>query len=130
MAVESTKRLGDLDFEVMVSGHRLVADVPERLGGQNLAPDPHDYMLTALATCTAITLQMYAKRKGIPLLSSDVKIRITQEGAENQILREIILHGDLTEEHRQSLFRIAEKCPIHNFLERGAKITSHLKPTT
>ena len=122
MPVESTKRNGNLDFEVMVSGHKLIADVTTRLGGANLGPDPHDYLLTALASCTAITVQMYANRKGIPLKSSDVKIKITKEGPENEILREIKFEGDLTEEQRHSLVAIAEKCPIHNFLVRGAKI--------
>ena len=87
---------------------------------------PQDYLLAALAGCTTITMQMYANRKGIPLKSADVKIQITKEGAENQILREIKLIGDLTEEQTQKIFEIAEKCPIHNFLERGAKIESRL----
>jgi uncharacterized OsmC-like protein len=54
----------------------------------------------------------------------DVKITITAEGEENRILREIHFVGELTEKDRQSLFAIAEKCPIHKFLTRGATITS------
>jgi putative redox protein len=104
----------------------LATDVPEKLGGGNKAPDPHDYLVAALAGCTTITMQMYANRKGIPLESADVKVQIVQEGAENRISREIKLIGDLTDEQRQKLFAIAEKCPIHNFLERGAKIESRL----
>lgn len=126
MAVESTLKTGNLDFEIVVSGHRLTVDVSEKLGGGNKAPDPHDYLLAALAGCTTITMQMYANRKNIPLVSADVKITIVKEGAENHILREIKLIGDLTEEQSQRLFEISEKCPIHNFLERGAKIESRL----
>ncbi|MGE3684047.1 MAG: OsmC family protein [Bdellovibrionales bacterium] len=126
MAVESTIRTGNLDFEVVVSGHVLTVDVTEKLGGSDKGPDPHDYLVTALAGCTTITMQMYANRKGIPLESADVKIHITKEGSENRISREIKLIGALTEEQKQTLFAIAEKCPIHNFLERGAKIESRL----
>ena len=122
MSVESTKRIGSLGFEVMVSGHKVMADVSEKLGGKNSAPDPHDYLVTALATCTAITVQMYANRKGIPLKSSNVKINISKEGPDNEITREITFEGDLTDEQRTSLLVIADKCPIHLFLTRGAKI--------
>ena len=126
MSVESTKRIGNLDFEITVSGHQLIADVPAKLGGLNAGPSPHDYLQAALATCTAITMQRYANRKGIPLTSSDITVRIVREGPTNQLLREIKLFGELTEEQRNSLFAIAEKCPIQRFLERGAKIESHL----
>jgi putative redox protein len=70
---------------------------------------------------------MYANRKGIPLDSVDVKISIAKEGKDgNEIRRDIRFHGNLSEEQKTSLFAIAEKCPVHRFLERGAKIESHL----
>lgn len=126
MSVESTTRTGTLEYEIMVSGHKLIVDVAENLGGGNKGPNPHDYLTAALAGCTAVTMQMYANRKGIPLNSADVKVRIVKEGTENQIERDIKLFGDLTKEQSQRLFEIAEKCPIHNFIERGAKIQSRL----
>lgn len=126
MPVESTKRIGVLEYEITTSGHDLITDVPQKLGGNNAGPSPHDYLETALAACTAITLQTYANRKDIPLTSSEIKIRIVREGTANQMLREIKLFGELTEEQRNSLFAVAEKCPILKFLERGAKIESHL----
>ncbi len=126
MSVESTARKENLSFEISVSGHKLIADVSEKQGGANSAPDPHDYLQAALAACTAITMQMYANRKGIPLTSSDVKAKIIQEGLENRIHREIKLIGDLTEEQKNALFTIAQKCPIHQFLERGTRIESYL----
>lgn len=127
MSVGSTKRMGNLNFEISVSGHKMATDVPEKLGGTNTAPEPHDYVEAALAACTAITVQMYANRNGIPLISSDVKITIVQEGAINKIIRKIELLGELlTEQQRRLLFAVAEKCPLHNFLTRGAKIESHL----
>ncbi len=126
MPVLSTRHISKLGYEIKTAGFTLIADVPPELGGENLGPDPHEYLQVALAGCTAITVQMYAKRKNIPLLSVDVKIEITKEGLENEIRREIQFSGDLSEEQRQALFAIAEKCPIHRFLVRGAKIESHL----
>jgi putative redox protein len=71
---------------------------------------------------------MYAERKGIPLESADVKIKIVEEGTENRLLREIRLVGTLNEEQRQRLLAIAEKCPIHRFLSRGAQIETVAAP--
>lgn len=124
MSVESTMRNGKLDFEINVNGFKIVSDVSEKNGGSGLGPNPHDLLEAALAACTAITMQMYANRKGYPLKSSDVKIKITKEGAENEITIDITLHGDLTAEQRASLLAISEKCPIHHFLERGAQIVT------
>lgn len=127
MSVESAKKINKFEFEISVSGHKVMTDVQEKLGGQNRAPDPHDYLLAALAGCTVITIQMYADRKQFPLDYADVKIKILQEGAENKIHREIKLIGDhLTVEQKNSLFAIAEKCPVHHFLQRGAAISSTL----
>lgn len=124
MAVDSTKRIENYEYELDVKGFKIRADIEENIGGTNLAPDPHDYLQVALASCTAITLQLYAKRKGFPLESVDVKIRITEEGARNVIQREVRLSGDLTVEQKQNLMAIAEKCPIHKFLEKGAQINT------
>ncbi len=122
MPVESSRRIENLAYEINVSGHTLIADVPSNLGGTNRGPDPHDYLQTALAACTALTMQMYAQRKGIPLESANVKIKIIEEGIDNRILREIQLDGPLSDDQKQRLLAIAEKCPIHRFLTRGAKI--------
>lgn len=126
VSVESTKITKGLALEINVPGFQLRSDVSEKLGGTNTAPNPHDYLETALAACTAITVQMYANRKGIPLVSSDVKIKITAEGAENRIAREIRFEGELTDEQRASLLAIADKCPIHKFLSKGALIETSL----
>lgn len=124
MAVESTKRIENFEYELDVKGFKVRADVEENLGGNNRAPDPHDYLQVALASCTAITLQLYAKRKGFELDSVDVKIRITEEGPQNVIQREVKLIGNLTPEQKQNLMAIAERCPIHKFLEKGAQINT------
>ena len=126
MSVESTQIVSGFALDVQSKGFTLRVDVDEKLGGTNTGPNPHDYLEIALASCTAITMQMYAKRKNIPLVTSDIKVTITDEGAQNKILREIKLVGDLTEEQRQSLMVIADKCPVHKFIQAGAQIESRL----
>lgn len=127
MSVESTHLLNKLAFEVKTREFTVNSDVTVQLGGDNSAPDPHQYVEVALASCTAITVMMYAKRKAIPLEDINVTIHITAEGEANAISRGIKLIGNLTPEQKDSLMVIADKCPIHKFLTRGAKITSTLK---
>ena len=126
MSVTTSRRVSTLAYEVQTENFKILCDVPEKLGGNNLAPDPHEYLETALAGCTALTVQMYAKRRELKLESVDVKIKILKEGAENEISREIHLEGDLSQEEKDKLLEIANKCPIHKFLTLGAKIHSSL----
>lgn len=127
MSVESTHLLNKLTFEVKSRKFTVNTDVVEKLGGDDSAPDPHQYVEIALASCTAITVTMYAKRKGIPLDDINVSIHITAEGEVNAISRSVQLIGNLTQEQKDSLMMIADKCPIHKFLSRGAQITTTLK---
>lgn len=128
MAIESAKRLDDkLAYDFKLPEFMIRVDVKEKQGGTNTAPDPHDYLEVALAGCTAITVQMYAHRKQIPLESVDVKIEITREGKEgNEISRKLNFKGDLTEEQKAMLLTIAEKCPIHHLLVRGVNIKTEM----
>ncbi len=107
--------------------HSFLADVEAKIGGTDTAPGPHELLEAALASCTTITVQMYANRKGWKLLSCDTAVRFTKEDKEGIVLERMIdLHGELDEEQRKRLFEIAEKCPIHQVLIRGAKIESRL----
>lgn len=127
MSVESTHLLTKLAFEVKSRKFTVNSDVVEKSGGDDSAPDPHQYLEIALASCTAITVMMYAKRKGIPLEDINVSIHITAEGEVNAISRGVQLIGNLTQEQKESLLAIAEKCPIHRFISRGAQIKTALK---
>ncbi|MEP7702365.1 OsmC family protein [Paraglaciecola sp. 25GB23A] len=99
--------------------HTLFADVAIALGGEDSAPDPHDLYDASLAACKAITLLMYAKRKGIPLDSVDIEIERdnSRESAGVYVLNvNMILVGDLSDEQRQRLALIGDKCPIHKLM--------------
>ena len=124
MAVLSSQKYAGYAYNIEVDDFLVSTDVTQKLGGKNLAPDPHQYLEASLAGCTAMTVEMYAKRKNMNLESVDVKIRIVEEGETNRIERDIKFIGELSEEERNSLLVIANKCPIHKFLTRGAEIST------
>ena len=115
--------------------HRLMADEPEKYGGSNLGPTPYDLLLMSLGACTSMTLRMYASRKKLPLDDVDVTLVHERVHAEDcaecdqkieRITRRITLQGDLTDEQRQSLLVIADKCPVHRTLESDPVIVTEL----
>jgi uncharacterized OsmC-like protein len=127
-----------LRTEVSAGGHTLVADEPESLGGTDEGPNPYDYLLAALGGCTAMTLRMYADRKGWPLESVTVRLsqdRIhakdceeceTEEGRIDRIRREIELGGPLEEKQRRRLVEVADMCPVHRTLKAEVLVENSL----
>ena len=108
------------------AGHFEVAsDEPKALGGQGAAPAPFDYYLAALASCTAITLRMYAEKKGWDLgeFRAELELARADDGTV-QIHR--VLHSDqaLSDEQWQRLLEIVEKTPVTRAMREGAQITS------
>lgn len=108
--------VGKLAQNIEVGAHVVLTDVPEASGGDALAPDPHDLLDGAYAACTALTLKMYASRKGWPLENADVTVTHEESPGHYRLNRQITLRGDLDEEQRQRLLEIANKCPIHRVL--------------
>lgn len=123
---------------VNASGHTLVGDEPERLGGQDSGPSPYDLLLASLGTCTSMTIRMYADRKGWPLDSVTVRLQHhkiyahdcrdceTQKGKLDEITRDIELHGNLDTAQRERLLEIADRCPVHRTLHSEIKVRSRL----
>lgn len=125
-----------LRAEVEARGHAFAADEPASLGGTETGPTPYDLIAAALGTCTAITLRLYADRKGWPLDGVDVHLTHARVHAEDclacekqprgmdEITRVVALRGPLTDEQRARLLEIADKCPVHETLVRGVRVVT------
>ena len=120
---------------VTVGRHHLIADEPESYGGLDTGPSPYDLLGAALGACTTMTLRMYAERKGLPLDRASVTVsheKVHEKDMERMMdeaeakpdvfTRAISLEGDLTDAQRERLTQIADRCPVHKTLERGASV--------
>jgi uncharacterized OsmC-like protein/esterase/lipase len=125
--------------EIQAGRHPLTGDEPADMGGDDAGPTPYDFLLSALGSCTGMTLRMYADRKEWPLdetvvyLSHD-KIHAedcehceTDAGKVDRITREIDVRGDLTDAQRERLLEIANKCPVHRTLHSEVEVQSSLR---
>jgi putative redox protein len=121
----TTKRISGFQFEIKNGNNQLVSDVALKDGGTDQGMSPHELIESALAACTAITVTMYAQRKGWPLQDIDVQVRITKEGKESEIERRIHFVGNLSQEQHLRLVEIANKCPIHRLLESHIAIITN-----
>lgn len=134
-------RLDDEGFttEIMVRHHSLTADEPESFGGNDFGPSPYELLNAGLGACTAMTLQLYARRKKWDLQEVRVHLDHAKEYAEDmhkmgeadskidRFSRVLELKGDLSEEQRQRLLEIAERCPVHRTLSQKSTIVTALK---
>ena len=124
---------GPYGQSVRAGDHVFSADEPHALGGMDTGPDPFELVMAGLGACTAMTIRMYANRKGIKLERVTVRIRHTPraergDGAKDQFERLIQLEGSLTSDERARLLKIADRCPVSQILQRSAEITSLLVP--
>lgn len=118
--------VGKLAQTIEADPHALLTDVPADDGGDNLAPDPHALLDGALGACTALTVKMYAARKGWPLENADVVITHEEAPGHYRLHRSVTLRGELSEEQRARLLEIANKCPIHRILSGEISISTEL----
>jgi uncharacterized OsmC-like protein/pimeloyl-ACP methyl ester carboxylesterase len=127
-------RNSKLQQTVTIGPHRLVADEPVAVGGEDTGPGPYDFLLTALGACTSMTMRLYADRKALPLDRVTVTLRHskiyakdceeceTREGMLDQIDRVIGMEGALDADQRKRLLEIADKCPVHRTLTSEIRI--------
>ena len=115
--------------EIVAGKHHLRADEPVSYGGKDEAPGPYEYLLTALGTCTSMTIGLYARRKQIPLDGITVSLRHsrihakdceeceTKQGMLDRIDVQVELTGAITPEQHEKLMAVAAKCPDHRTLK-------------
>ena len=113
-------RVGDsFKHTINVREHELTSDEPKDLGGDDAGPSPQELLAASLAACTAITIEMYAKRKGWDIGDVDVDVNYepAQRGSPTKFEMVMKLSKELPEEQRERLCQIAAKCPVHRTLE-------------
>ncbi|NWA27556.1 OsmC family protein [Pseudomonas gingeri] len=104
---------------VQIDDHQLFTDVPKSAGGEGSAPEPHDYFDAALGTCKALTLKLYAQKKGIPL--TGVTVEVKRDNSQEQkghygLQVKLTLKGVLSDAQREELHKVADRCPIHKLM--------------
>jgi putative redox protein len=111
--------------------NHLIADEKEEDGGKDSGFTPHELLGSALASCTAITVRMYADRKGWDLKEVIVDVSTNHEiingASRTDFVIAVHLKGDLDGEQRARLLDIAKKCPVHKTLLGSITMTNELK---
>jgi putative redox protein len=112
-------RTGTYKHVVQVRQHRLLTDEQPDTGGDDAAPSPQELLAASLASCTAITMEMYAQRKGWDIGGVEVEAEYTpaERGCPTRFSLTLRLPSDLTEEQVERLRVIAAKCPVHRTLD-------------
>ncbi len=105
--------------DVKMGTHALTADEPEEQGGQDMGPSPQELLAAALASCTAVTVEMYADRKGWNIDGLEVEARYSpaERGCPTRFELVMRMPAHLDEEQVERLQVIAAKCPVHRTLE-------------
>lgn len=102
-----------------IRNHQLTADEPMEQGGDDDGPSPQELLAASLASCTAVTVEMYAKRKGWDIGQIEVQCEYTpaERGCPTNFKTVLRLPNDCTEEQIERLQVIAAKCPVHRTLD-------------
>jgi putative redox protein len=124
--VTATIGLDRYKTEIISSGHTVISDEAVDSGGKDLGPSPPEFILIALASCTAMTLRMYADRKNLPVNKVTVDVDIEKSGNLTLFNRTIFIEGTLSEDQKKRMLQIADSCPVHKTLSNPIEIKTHL----
>jgi putative redox protein len=126
MTATAHSRGDTLEQEVDVNGrHNLVTDEPERLGGTDHGPAPHELLPATLAACAATTVAMYARKRGWDIGELAVDADYDPDSTPRHVTLELHLSDGLTPEQRRRLERVARACPARRALEAGFVFEEH-----
>lgn len=116
---------------ITVHQHQFIADEPATLGGEDVGPSPGDYLCASLASCKAITLRMYANRKGWKLDTVKVKVELVK-GSEmpsgnNTFFCEVTANGELDNDQLNRLLEISKACPVQKLIMKPSDVITVIK---
>jgi putative redox protein len=119
------RRIDGFAHEIEIGdGHALVVDEPAEAGGTDTGPRPTQLLAASLAGCTAITVEMYADRKGWDVSSIEVDVDLSYDGVmPSSYAVALKLPPELSDEQRARLLTVAAKCPVHKLLVGEASVT-------
>ncbi|HYB28883.1 MAG TPA: OsmC family protein [Solirubrobacteraceae bacterium] len=119
MKATARRTTGTFTHQIEIRGHRLIVDESAELGGADEGPSPQELLAGCVASCTAVTMQMYANRKGwdIGQLEVECEYEIPERGSATHFNLILRLPEGCTEEQKEKLRVIAGKCPVHRVLE-------------
>ncbi len=118
--VIARRRMG-YEHEVEMREHRLIVDEPEDRGGRDQGPKPSELLAASLATCSAITIEMYADRKGWQLGDVEVAVEFTEASPDNPASFDVQVRipAKLDPDQHKRILGIVAKCPVHKVLKAG-----------
>jgi putative redox protein len=113
------RRREGLTHDVKVGRHQITADEPLDQGGQDHGPSPQELLAASLASCTAVTMEMYAERKGwnVDGLEVDCRYSPAERGCQTRFELVMRMPSHLSAHQVERLQVIAAKCPVHRTLE-------------
>lgn len=129
--VVAETRLGRYQVEARVGSAAILIDEPVAAGGLGSGPNPYNLLGAALGACKSMTIRLYASRKGWPLarVQVDVRHKRADLNARDVFEADVHLEGNLDAQQRARLIEIAERCPVHLTLTRGADVHTVLLPS-
>jgi putative redox protein len=119
MKVTASRDGGGFKHAIQAGEHQLAVDEPVEAGGADTGPSPQELLAASLASCTAVTIEMYAQRKGwtVGHVEVDVEYTPAERGCPTKFELVMRLPDDIPEEQAERLRVIAAKCPIHRVLD-------------
>jgi putative redox protein len=120
--VRSTTAGGPFLQAITIGPHALVGDEKPEKGGEDQGPEPHEFLLAALASCTSMTIRAYARHKQLPLRSVDVRVRGRHDESGYVIEKDVRLEGDLDDAQRARMLEIGGRCPVARTLSGTIRI--------
>ncbi len=127
-SVQVASNQSHLGQDITIRDFQLIADEPTTAGGDNAGPTPVELLLASLGACKTMTVKMYAQRKEWPLEQVSIDIKRQKDGNRQWITAQLHLTGPLTDEQRDRLRQIADRCPVHKLVTTELEIQTVLQP--